>query len=106
MFLTVYLSNNDKHFTEVPVTPETLCRDVVDLCKEPGESHCYLAEMWRGTGERERERVWSLGCLWVRVGVRVLEQVKRCLCFFIYSGENKYLNTCRFLKFGHLQRNV
>ncbi|KAG7216340.1 hypothetical protein INR49_021744 [Caranx melampygus] len=36
MFLTVYLSNNDQHFTEVPVTPETLCRDVVDLCKEPG----------------------------------------------------------------------
>ncbi|XP_031418016.1 LOW QUALITY PROTEIN: apoptosis-stimulating of p53 protein 2-like [Clupea harengus] len=59
MFLTVYLSNNDKHFTEVPVTPETLCRDVVDLCKEPGESHCYLAEMWRGTerGISEGERM-------------------------------------------------
>ena len=24
----------------------------------------------------------------------------------IYSGENKYLNPCRFRKFGHLQRNV
>ena len=23
-----------------------------------------------------------------------------------YSGENKYLNPCRFRKFGHLQRNV
>ena len=52
MFLTVYLSNNDQHFTEVPVTPETLCRDVVDLCKEPGEMECHLAEMWRGSGER------------------------------------------------------
>ncbi|XP_026883500.2 apoptosis-stimulating of p53 protein 2b isoform X2 [Electrophorus electricus] len=58
MFLTVYLSNNDKHFTEVPVTPETLCRDVVDLCKEPGEVDCYLAETWRGServiGDSER----------------------------------------------------
>ncbi|OWK08603.1 hypothetical protein Celaphus_00010840, partial [Cervus elaphus hippelaphus] len=44
MFLTVYLSNNEQHFTEVPVTPETICRDVVDLCKEPGESDCHLAE--------------------------------------------------------------
>uniref|UniRef100_A0A3B4WKS0 Tumor protein p53 binding protein, 2b n=1 Tax=Seriola lalandi dorsalis TaxID=1841481 RepID=A0A3B4WKS0_SERLL len=42
----VYL-NNDQHFSEVPITPETLCRDVVELCKEPGEADCYLAEMWR-----------------------------------------------------------
>lgn len=50
MFLTVYLSNNDQHFTEVPITPETLCRDVVELCKEPGETDCHLSEMWRGSG--------------------------------------------------------
>ncbi|KAM5301610.1 apoptosis-stimulating of p53 protein 2 isoform 1-T1 [Glossophaga mutica] len=49
MFLTVYLSNNEQHFTEVPVTPETVCRDVVDLCKEPGESECHLAEVWCGS---------------------------------------------------------
>uniref|UniRef100_A0A8D3BH86 SH3 domain-containing protein n=1 Tax=Scophthalmus maximus TaxID=52904 RepID=A0A8D3BH86_SCOMX len=58
MFLTVYLSNNDQHVSEVPVTPETLCRDVVELCKEPGEAECYLAEMWRDServvGEAER----------------------------------------------------
>ncbi|XP_061645618.1 apoptosis-stimulating of p53 protein 2a isoform X2 [Phyllopteryx taeniolatus] len=58
MFLTVYLSNNDQHFTEVPITPETLCRDVVDLCKEPGEADCHLSEMWRGSeravGDGER----------------------------------------------------
>uniref|UniRef100_A0A8C5CIP7 Tumor protein p53 binding protein, 2a n=1 Tax=Gadus morhua TaxID=8049 RepID=A0A8C5CIP7_GADMO len=58
VFLTVYLSNNDQHFTEVPVTPETLCRDVVELCKEPGEADCHLAEMWRGSerpvGDGER----------------------------------------------------
>ncbi|XP_061692964.1 apoptosis-stimulating of p53 protein 2a isoform X2 [Syngnathoides biaculeatus] len=58
MFLTVYLSNNDQHFTEVPITPETLCRDVVDLCKEPGEVDCHLSEMWHGSeravGDGER----------------------------------------------------
>ncbi|KAI7791493.1 tumor protein p53 binding protein [Triplophysa rosa] len=58
MFLTVYLSNSDQHFTELPITPETLCRDVVDMCKEPGEVDCYLAEMWRGServiGDSER----------------------------------------------------
>ena len=38
---------------------------------------------------------------------------KTCLCisacvyiYCIYSGENKYLNPCRFRKFDHLQRNV
>uniref|UniRef100_A0A665TC04 Ras association domain-containing protein n=1 Tax=Echeneis naucrates TaxID=173247 RepID=A0A665TC04_ECHNA len=55
MFLTVYLSNNDQHFSEVPITPETLCRDVVELCKEPGEADCYLAETWRGCGVMEGE---------------------------------------------------
>ncbi|XP_018120445.1 apoptosis-stimulating of p53 protein 2 isoform X2 [Xenopus laevis] len=49
MFLTVYLSNNEQHFTEVPITPETTCRDVLELCKEPGETDCHLAEVWRGT---------------------------------------------------------
>ncbi|XP_038589770.1 apoptosis-stimulating of p53 protein 2-like [Micropterus salmoides] len=49
MFLTVYLSNNEQHFSEVPITPETLCRDVVELCKEPGEGDCYLSETWRGS---------------------------------------------------------
>uniref|UniRef100_A0A8C1N8J0 Tumor protein p53 binding protein, 2a n=1 Tax=Cyprinus carpio TaxID=7962 RepID=A0A8C1N8J0_CYPCA len=51
MFLTVYLSNNDQHFTEVPITPETVCRDVVELCKESGDASCHLAEVWRGSGE-------------------------------------------------------
>ncbi|KAM6165363.1 apoptosis-stimulating of p53 protein 2 isoform 2-T2 [Erethizon dorsatum] len=49
MFLTVYLSNNEQHFTEVPVTPETTCRDLVELCKETGESECHLAEVWHGS---------------------------------------------------------
>ncbi|XP_050981979.1 apoptosis-stimulating of p53 protein 2a [Labeo rohita] len=58
MFLTVYLSNNDQHFTEVPITPETVCRDVVELCKEPGDANCHLAEVWKGSeraiGESEK----------------------------------------------------
>ncbi|XP_056136569.1 apoptosis-stimulating of p53 protein 2-like [Lampris incognitus] len=57
-FLTIFLSNSDRHVTEVPVTPETLCRDVLELCKEPGEVDCYLAELWRGSeravGDGER----------------------------------------------------
>ncbi|KAJ8269967.1 hypothetical protein GJAV_G00108780 [Gymnothorax javanicus] len=48
MILTVYLSSNEQTAAEVPVTPETRCRDVVDFCKEPGESGCHLAEVWRG----------------------------------------------------------
>ncbi|XP_078262608.1 protein phosphatase 1, regulatory subunit 13Bb isoform X2 [Rhinoraja longicauda] len=48
MILTVYLSNNEQGFTEVPITPETTCRDVVEFCKEPGEIGCHLAEVWRG----------------------------------------------------------
>lgn len=50
-FLTVFLSNSDQHYNEVPIMPDTLCRDVVELCKEPGEADCYLAEIWRGSGE-------------------------------------------------------
>ncbi|XP_063775083.1 apoptosis-stimulating of p53 protein 2 isoform X2 [Pseudophryne corroboree] len=62
MFLTVYLSNNEQHFTEVPVTPETTCREVVELCKEPGETECHLSEVWRGT-ERpvaDNERMYDV----------------------------------------------
>lgn len=50
MILTVYLSDGEQAVTEVPITPETTCRDVVEFCKEPGESGCHLAEVWRGNG--------------------------------------------------------
>ncbi|XP_051506833.1 apoptosis-stimulating of p53 protein 2a isoform X1 [Myxocyprinus asiaticus] len=66
MFLTVYLSNNEQHFTEVPIIPETLCCDVVELCKEPGEISCHLAEVWRGS-ERvlgESEKMMDLLLQW------------------------------------------
>nr|XP_033808129.1 apoptosis-stimulating of p53 protein 1 isoform X2 [Geotrypetes seraphini] len=48
MILTVFLSNNEQILTEVPITPETTCRDVVEFCREPGETGCHLAEVWRG----------------------------------------------------------
>ncbi|KAK2864031.1 hypothetical protein Q7C36_003185 [Tachysurus vachellii] len=48
MILSVYLSDGEQALTEVPITPETTCRDVVEFCKEPGESGCHLAEVWRG----------------------------------------------------------
>ncbi|XP_039528402.1 protein phosphatase 1, regulatory subunit 13Ba isoform X5 [Pimephales promelas] len=48
MILTVFLSDNQQLLTEVPITPETLCKDVVEFCKEAGESGCHLAEVWRG----------------------------------------------------------
>lgn len=50
MILTVFLSSNEQILTEVPITPETTCRDVVEFCKEPGEGGCHLAEVWRGSG--------------------------------------------------------
>ncbi|XP_051579029.1 protein phosphatase 1, regulatory subunit 13Ba isoform X4 [Myxocyprinus asiaticus] len=48
MILTVFLSDNQQLLTEVPITPETICKDVVEFCKEAGESSCHLAESWRG----------------------------------------------------------
>ncbi|XP_056326535.1 apoptosis-stimulating of p53 protein 2a isoform X1 [Danio aesculapii] len=67
MFLTVYLSNNDQHFSEVPITAETVCADVLQLCREPGEnSSCYLSEVWRGS-ERvvgENEKMMDLLLQW------------------------------------------
>ena len=58
MILTVYLSDGEQAVTEVPITPETTCRDVVEFCKEPGESGCHLAEVWRGNGKNRL--LWSL----------------------------------------------
>lgn len=67
MILTVYLSDGEQAATEVPITPETTCRDVVEFCKEPGEGSCHLAEVWRGNGERGTPRlhgycVMAAGC--------------------------------------------
>ena len=101
---TVYLSNNEQHFTEVPVTPETICRDVVDLCKEPGESDCHLAEVWCGSGTSSSavpsllsvlgravcafhvypQRNWRIGCLSERVLSLQFSCLLQSLFFFFF----------------------
>ncbi|XP_041710757.1 apoptosis-stimulating of p53 protein 1 isoform X3 [Coregonus clupeaformis] len=48
MILTVYLSDSQQMLTEVPITLETTCKDVVEFCKEARESGCHLAEVWKG----------------------------------------------------------
>nr|XP_046164186.1 apoptosis-stimulating of p53 protein 1-like isoform X6 [Oncorhynchus gorbuscha] len=48
MILTVYLSDSQQMLTEVPITPETTCKNVVDFCQEAGENVCHLAEVWKG----------------------------------------------------------
>ncbi|XP_071810066.1 apoptosis-stimulating of p53 protein 1-like isoform X2 [Asterias amurensis] len=48
MIVNVYLSNKADVVAELPITPETTCRDVVDCCREVGEEQCHLAELWRG----------------------------------------------------------
>lgn len=37
--------------TDVPVTPETTCRDVVECTRDPGEDECRLVELWRDCGK-------------------------------------------------------
>ncbi|XP_013416078.1 apoptosis-stimulating of p53 protein 1 isoform X2 [Lingula anatina] len=48
IILKVYLDSNHQRTAEVPITPETTCKDVIECCKEPGEEICHLAELWRG----------------------------------------------------------
>lgn len=39
MIVRVY---GDGVHTDVPITPATTCRDLVDCCRDPGEEHCQL----------------------------------------------------------------
>uniref|UniRef100_A0A8C0Y5W7 Tumor protein p53 binding protein, 2a n=1 Tax=Cyprinus carpio carpio TaxID=630221 RepID=A0A8C0Y5W7_CYPCA len=83
MFLTVYLSNNDQHFTEVPITPETVCGDVLELCKEPAEASCHLAEVWRGSERAvgESEKMMDLLLQWGQKRPEVRFFLRRaCVC--------------------------
>ncbi|KAM9569116.1 protein phosphatase 1, regulatory subunit 13Ba isoform 3-T3 [Salvelinus alpinus] len=48
MILTVYLSDSQQMLTEVPISPETTCKDVVEFCKEAGEGGCHLTDVWKG----------------------------------------------------------
>lgn len=37
--------------TEVPITPDTTCYDVVECCRDPGDDLCALVQAWRGYGK-------------------------------------------------------
>ncbi|XP_053488350.1 protein phosphatase 1, regulatory subunit 13Ba isoform X4 [Ictalurus furcatus] len=47
-FIPVFLSSSEKVLTEVPVTAETRCKDVVEFCREAGESGCRLVQVCKG----------------------------------------------------------
>jgi hypothetical protein len=52
---------DDPLVTDVPVTPETTCRDVIECCRDPGDEHCALVETWgSGHGEYRAKAQWLL----------------------------------------------
>ncbi|GAA6085241.1 protein phosphatase 1, regulatory subunit 13Ba isoform X1, partial [Tachysurus ichikawai] len=46
--IPVYLSSSKQVLTEVPIGAETRCKDVVEFCREVGESGCHLVHVCRG----------------------------------------------------------
>lgn len=50
--IKVCLSEEASSAVDVPITPNTTALDVIQYCREPGETACHLAELWRGN-ERE-----------------------------------------------------
>lgn len=36
----------DGEVNEVPVTPETTCRDVIECVRDPGDEQCSLLQSW------------------------------------------------------------
>lgn len=87
MILTVYLSDGEQAVTEVPITPETTCRDVVEFCKEPGESGCHLAEVWRGNGKS-----------WLKRGT----VINTACFFFFFFPSDKWRNSGADLWLGEV----
>ena len=45
--IKVLLNDDSSSVVEVPITPNTTAQDVIDCCKEPGETDCHLKEVWR-----------------------------------------------------------
>ncbi|XP_002123588.2 apoptosis-stimulating of p53 protein 1 [Ciona intestinalis] len=84
--IKVYLSDDPSSVVEVPITPNTTALDVIDCCKEPGETNCHLAELWRG-----KERFVSLS----EKPYTILQQwgshaqeVRFCLRHFVSNDSN------------------
>nr|XP_039262194.1 apoptosis-stimulating of p53 protein 1-like [Styela clava] len=50
--IKVFLSDDPNSAVDAPITPNTTALDVIQYCREPGETACHLAELWRGN-ERE-----------------------------------------------------
>ena len=46
------VGEDERLVTDVPVTPDTTCRDVIECCRDPGDEHCALVETW-GSGHGE-----------------------------------------------------
>ena len=64
--MRVFLSDQPTSAVEVPITPNTTAKDVIECCKAPGELHCHLAEVWRGK-ERpvsENEKLYTVLQQW------------------------------------------
>ena len=56
--MKIFLSDEPSSAVEVPITPNTTANDVIECCKEPGETSCHLAEVFRDKerciGENEK----------------------------------------------------
>ncbi|KAI5101981.1 apoptosis-stimulating protein of p53-like, partial [Silurus meridionalis] len=48
IFIPVFRSSSEQVLTEVPITSETRCKDVVEFCREAGESGCRLVQVCKG----------------------------------------------------------
>ncbi|XP_058254174.1 protein phosphatase 1, regulatory subunit 13Ba isoform X2 [Hemibagrus wyckioides] len=48
IFIPVFLSSSKQVLTKVPISAETQCKDVVEFCREAGESGCRLVQVCRG----------------------------------------------------------
>ncbi|KAM9465727.1 protein phosphatase 1, regulatory subunit 13Ba [Clarias gariepinus] len=48
IFVPVFLRSSEQVLTKVPVTAATRCRDVLEFCREAGESGCRLIQVCKG----------------------------------------------------------
>ncbi|XP_078727883.1 apoptosis-stimulating of p53 protein 1-like isoform X2 [Lampetra fluviatilis] len=46
--VSVFLSASDQQASEVPITGDMTCKDVVEACRPLGDTACHLVEAWHG----------------------------------------------------------